>query len=46
MEQQILDKLGEIVAVIGQKYFLIGYVAGFIYGVWVTWSLNGRGKVA
>ncbi len=39
---QLMSKLDEMVEIIGQRYFLLGFVSGFLYGVWVAWSLSGR----
>ena len=32
----------EMVEIIGQRYFIMGFIAGFLYGGWVAWSLSGR----
>ena len=39
---QLLSKLDETIVVVSQPYFLMGFVSGFLYGVWVAWSLSGR----
>ncbi len=37
-----METLEEAIRIIGQKYFLMGFIAGFLYGAWVAWSLSGR----
>ena len=32
----------EIVEIVGQKYFILGFISGFLYGAWVAWSLSGK----
>ena len=39
---QLLSKLGQMAEIVGEKFFLMGFVSGFIYGAWVAWSLSGK----
>ena len=39
---QLLAKLGDMAAIVGQRYFLMGFISGFLYGGWVAWSLSGK----
>ena len=39
---QVIAKFGEIAVIVGQKYFLLGFISGFLYGAWVAWSLSGK----
>ena len=37
-----METLAEAVRIVGQKYFIMGFVSGFLYGGWVAWSLSGK----
>ena len=36
------SKLADMAEIVGEKFFLMGFVSGFIYGAWVAWSLSGK----
>ena len=38
----LLTLVGEIIEIVGERYFLLGFISGFLYGAWVAWSLSGR----
>jgi hypothetical protein len=38
----LLTHAGEMIEIIGEKFFLLGFISGFLYGAWVAWSLSGR----
>ena len=37
-----MAQIMEMVEIIGQKYFIMGFIAGFLYGAWISWSLSGK----
>ena len=37
-----METLAEVVEIVGQKYFIMGFISGFLYGGWVAWSLSGK----
>ncbi|HEX8568714.1 MAG TPA: hypothetical protein VF699_02160 [Caulobacteraceae bacterium] len=41
-----MEQLAEIVEIVGQRYFILGFISGFLYGGWVVWSLSGKATKA
>ena len=39
---RLLTFVGEVMTIVGERYFLLGFISGFLYGAWVAWSLSGR----
>ena len=37
-----MNHLYEMVEIVSQKYFILGFISGFLYGGWVAWSLSGK----
>ena len=37
-----MAQVAEIIEIVGQKYFILGFISGFLYGGWVVWSLSGK----
>ena len=37
-----MTHLMDVVEIVGQKYFILGFISGFLYGGWVAWSLSGK----
>ena len=41
-----MEHVLQVIEVVGQKYFILGFISGFLYGAWVAWSLNGKSSRA
>ena len=37
-----MDVVEDVIRVVSEKYFVVGFISGFLYGAWVSWSLSGK----